>query len=67
MNSSGGCKVMECTGKYHAKGYCAKHYMRYHRHKDTSIVNKSGRKPLPHCRIVRLKFVTKENIKHEAI
>lgn len=28
------CQIKECNNKYHAKGYCNKHYIRYKKHGD---------------------------------
>lgn len=41
------CSVEGCEGKATRQGWCSKHYQRWRRHGDVSVVQKVGRKPEP--------------------
>jgi hypothetical protein len=39
-NTMNPCKVKDCDNKYHAKGYCIKHYARFRRYGDPLYITK---------------------------
>lgn len=38
------CSVPDCEELHSARGFCAKHYNRWHRHGDPNVVRRPGRK-----------------------
>ncbi len=41
MPSQSTCSIPACNGRYHARGWCMKHYMRWQRHGDPLVIPKS--------------------------